>query len=90
MENILKYYEFSDFFTDKSNAFSSNEIAFSELNATHFLIFEKHADTFNLYVSKYVNKKEIGIKSPEILELLVENYDKSKPEHRIAIKQYLK
>ncbi len=89
MENILKYYEFSDFFVDKSNAFSGNEIAFSELNATHFLIFEKYSEAFNLYVSKYVNKKEIGIKSPEILELLVENYDKSKPEHRIALKQYL-
>ena len=28
-------------------------------------------------------------KKPEILESLVQNYDKSIPEHRIAIKQYL-
>ena len=89
MENVLKYYEFSTFFKDKSNTFSGNEIAYSELNSTHFLIFEKHLETYNLYVSKFLNKKEIGVKPPEILELLVENYDKSIPEHRIAIKQYL-
>ena len=89
MENVLKYYEFSDFFKDNSDSFSGNEISFSELNATHFLIFEKNNKTYNLYVSKYSNQKEIGVKPPEILELLVENYDKSIPEHRLAIKQYL-
>lgn len=89
MENVLKYYEFSDFFKDNSQAFSGNEISFSELNDTHFLIFERTNDVYNLYVSKYKNKKEIGVKPPEILELLVENYDKSIPEHRLMIKQYL-
>jgi len=89
MENVLKYYEFSLFSQDKSNTFSDNEIAYTELNATHFLIFEKDKETYNLYVSKYANKNEIGVKPPEILELLVRNYDKSIPEHRIAIKQYL-
>ncbi len=89
MENVLKYYEFSVFFKDTSNSFFGNEIAYTELNSTHFLIFEKMEETYNLYVSKYVHKKEIGVKPPEILELLVENYDKSIPEHRIAIKQYL-
>ncbi|WP_397447365.1 hypothetical protein [Polaribacter sp. R77954] len=89
MENVFKYYEFSDFFQDHSKSFSGNEIAYSELNATHFLIFEKYLETFNLYVSKYTNKTDIGVKPPEILELLVENYDKSIPEHRIALKQYL-
>lgn len=89
MENVLKYYEFSDFFKDKSKAFSGNEIAFTELNSTHYLIFEKEAEKFNLYVSKYSNKNAVGTEPPEILELLIKNYDKSKPEHRIAIKQYL-
>lgn len=89
MENVFKYYEFSDFFEDKSNSFYGNEISYSELNSTHFLIFEKKEETFNLYVSKFVNRIEIGVKPPEILELLVENYDKSIPEHRLAIKQYL-
>ena len=89
MENVLNYYEFSSFFKDESEAFSGNEISFTELNETHFLIFEKNNFSFNLYVSKYKHKNEIGKKPPEILELLVENYDKSKPEHRIAIKQYL-
>ena len=89
MENVLKYYQFSLFIKDESNAFSGNEIAFTELNSTHFLIFEKNGEAYNLYVSKYSNKNEIGVKSPEILELLVENYDKNLPEHRIAIKQYL-
>ena len=89
MEYVLKYYEFSLFKKDESNAFSGNEIAYTELNETHFLIFEKKEETYNLYVSKYVNKKEIGINAPTILELLVENYDKSIPEHRMAIKQYL-
>lgn len=89
MENVLKYYEFSTFFKDVSNSFSGNEISYSELNSTHFLIFEKKEQAYNLFVSKYAHKKEIGVKPPEILELLVENYDKSIPEHRIAIKQYL-
>jgi hypothetical protein len=89
MENVLKYYEFSLFKKDESNTFAGNDIAYTELNETHFLIFEKKEDTYNLYVSKYANKKEIGVKPPEILELLVENYDKSIPEHRLAIKQYL-
>lgn len=89
MENVLKYYEFSEFFLDTSKTFSGNEISFSELNETHFLIFEKVLDTYNLYVSKFLHKKDIGVKSPEIIEMLVENYDKSKPAHRLMIKQYL-
>jgi hypothetical protein len=89
MENVLKYYEFSLFKKDESGSFSGNEIAFTELNATHFLIFEKKDEIYNLYVSKYGSKNEICFKPPEILELLVENYDKSIPEHRKAIKQYL-
>mgnify|MGYP000232878517 CR=1 FL=1 len=89
MENVFNYYEFSSFFIDESSAFSGNEIAFTELNSEHFLIFEKNNSHYNLYVSKYKNKSEIGKKAPEILELLVENYDKSVPEHRIAMKQYL-
>ena len=89
MENILKYYDFSSFKKDESGAFSGNEISFTELNTTHFLIFEKNNSSYNLYVSRYKNKKEIGRKPPEILELLVENYDKSVPEHRVAIRKYL-
>jgi hypothetical protein len=88
MENVFKYYQFSEFFKDESGTFSSNEISFSELNETHFLIFEKTATTYNLYVSRFKNKKEIGENPPEILEILIENYDKSIPEHRMAIKQY--
>ena len=42
----------------------------------------------NLYVSKYHQKKDIGVRKPEILELLIENYNKSIPAHRVAIKQY--
>ncbi|WP_334055810.1 hypothetical protein [Polaribacter sp. P097] len=89
MENVLKYYEFSDFKKDSSEAFSNNDIAYTELNDTHFLIFEKEENQFNLYVSKYNSRSEIGKKKPLILELLVSNYDKSKPEHRLAIKRYL-
>ncbi|MCH3882818.1 MULTISPECIES: hypothetical protein [Tenacibaculum] len=93
MENVFRYYDFSTFFIDKSGAFSGNEIAYTELNTEHFLIFEKNIknnlEHYNLYVSKYVGKKEIGQKPPEILQLLVENYDKSLPEHRLKIKQYL-
>ena len=89
MENVSKYYEFSTFFLDASDSFSGNEISFTELNETHFLIFEKKNTTYNLYVSRYQSKKDIGVKSPEILEILVENYDKSIPAHRLMIKQYL-
>ena len=89
MENVLKYYDFSDFSEDQSNTFSGNEIAFTELNSEHFLIFEKKTDSYNLYVSRFLSKKEVGVKPPEILELLVENYDKSIPEHRIILRKYL-
>ncbi|CAM1361449.1 conserved hypothetical protein [Tenacibaculum litoreum] len=89
MENIFRYYEFSDFFKDDSGTFKENEISFSELNKEHFLIFEKKESQYNLYVSKYKSKKGIGKEPPEILELLVENYDKSIPEHRIVLRKYL-
>ncbi|GAB7257778.1 hypothetical protein [Polaribacter sp. OB-PA-B3] len=89
MENVFKYFEFSDFFKDQSGSFSGNEICFTDLNDTHFLIFEKDGLQYNLYVSKFLNKKEVGYKQPEILELVVSNYNKSKPEHRIALRQYL-
>ena len=87
---MFKYYEFSDFKVDTSQAFSGNEISYSVLNDTHFLIFEKNGNEYNLYVSKYKGKNEVGVKKPEILELLIKNYDKSIPEHRLAITQYLK
>ncbi|RSC95987.1 hypothetical protein [Tenacibaculum singaporense] len=89
MENIFRYYEFSDFLKDSSGTFQENEISFSELNKEHFLIFEKKELQYNLYVSKYNSKKDIGKEPPEILELLVENYDKSIPEHRIVLRKYL-
>ncbi len=89
MENVFKYYEFSTFFLDRSGTFSGNEICYTVLNETHFLIFEKKNSTYNLFVSRYKTKNDVGVKSPEILELLVENYDKSIPSHRIAIKQYI-
>ncbi|QTE23757.1 hypothetical protein [Polaribacter cellanae] len=89
MNNILDYYEFSNFFKDESGSFSGNEISFTELNETHFLIFEKEKEQFNLYVSKYSGKKDIGKKEPEILELVVKNYDKSISEHRVALRKYV-
>lgn len=89
MENIFRYYEFSDFLKDSSGTFQENEISFSELNKEHFLIFEKKELQYNLYVSKYNSKKDIGKEPPEILELLVENYDKSISEHRIVLRKYL-
>lgn len=89
MENVFRYYEFSEFIKDTSNTFSGNEICFSKLNEEHFLIFEKIKTTYNLYVSKYLSQEDIGKKKPEIIELLVENYDKSLPEHRIILRQYL-
>jgi len=64
-------------------------ICYTELNEEHFLIFEKEKTQYNLYVSKYASKKDIGVKPPEILESLVVGYDKSIPEHRIILRQYL-
>lgn len=90
MDTILKYYEFSDFFKDQSNIFSGNDIAYTILNDTHFLIFERNKEVYTLFVSKYASKSQIGKEKPEILEILVENYDKSIPAHRLAITQYLK
>jgi len=89
MDNVFKYYQFSTFFKDNSGAFSGNEISYTSLNDTHFLIFEKKNTSYVLYVSKYLQRSDIGIEKPLILELLVEDYDKSLPEHRLMIKQYL-
>ncbi len=89
MENIFKYFDFSSFKKDNSNTFNGNEISYTELNSEHFLIFEKVQNHYNLYVSKYKNKQEICVKPPEILELLLENYDKSNAQHRVAIRRYL-
>jgi hypothetical protein len=79
MENVLKYYEFSSFFKDNSGVF----------NDTHFLIFEKEEEKYNLYVSRYRNDKEIGFEKPEILETVIKNYKKSSPTHRIALRKYI-
>jgi hypothetical protein len=89
MENVFKYFEFSDFFKDESNTFSGNEICFTILNETHFLIFEKDKLKYNLFVSKFLQKEDVGFKSPEILELVISDYDKSIPEHRIVLRQYV-
>lgn len=89
METILDYYEFSTFFKDESDAFSGNQISFRELNETHFLIFEKENLKYNLYVSRFKTQKEIGKKKPDILELVVTDYDKSVSEHRVALRKYL-
>lgn len=88
MENVLKYFEFSTFINDKSNTFSGS-IAFSEVNQHHFLIFEKINNEFNLYVTRYEEKHQIGKEKPEVIELLINNYDKSLPEHRIILRKYL-
>ena len=88
MENVLKYFEFSEFIKDNSGTFSS-QISYSELNPQHFLIFEKDGNNYNLYISKYKNVSELGNKSPAILELLVKDYDKSNSEHRITLRRYM-
>ena len=89
MEYVLKYYQFSEFFKDESGVFHANEICYTILNDTHFLIFEKEDTIYNLYVARYQNSKEIGCKTPEIIELVVKNYKKSSPEHRIALRKYV-
>ena len=89
MENILKYYEFSDFIGDRSGAFQYHHIAYTSLNETHFLIFEKEGNQYHLHVARYGSEHEIGQQQPEIFELVVSNYDKSIPEHRIALRRYL-
>ena len=89
MEIILQYYGFSDFFNDQSGSFSGNPISYLALNPQHFLIFELATDkTYNLYVSQFKNENLIGNSKPEILELIVENYDKSNPKHRLALRAY--
>ena len=88
MTNVFLYYDFTSFFKDKSDTFSGNEICYSELNSEHFLIFEKKEDNYNLYISKYKSKKDVGENKPIILEMIIENYDKSIPEHRVAIRRY--
>ncbi|MBT3547826.1 MAG: hypothetical protein HN487_09085 [Flavobacterium sp.] len=89
MDNIFKYFDFSPFKKDASSSFDGNEISYTELNSEHFLIFEKEQQHYNLYVSKYNNEAEIGNISPEILEILVTNYDKSNSDHRVALRRYL-
>ena len=89
MDNIFKYFNFSPFKKDTSSSFDGNEISYTVLNSEHFLIFEKEQQHYNLYVSKYKNEAEIGNISPEILEILVTNYDKSNSGHRVALRRYL-
>ena len=91
MENVLKYFEFSDFFEDTSGTFSGNLISYSVLNEEHFLIFQKtqeNKEIYTLFVAKYAAEKEIGNMQPLILELLVKQYDESNPEHRILLRKY--
>lgn len=88
MENILKYYEFTPFFKDLSGVFAHNMVSYSQLNKNHFLIFEKNRSCYNLYISKYSSKKEVGKENPLALENVIADYSKSNPSHRIALKKY--
>ena len=88
MTNVFLYYDFTDFITDESHSFSGNKICYSELNAEHFMIFEKEGGKYNLFISKYASKNDIGKKPPLILETLVKDYNKSIPEHRVILRRY--
>lgn len=89
MEVVFQYFDFSSFFKDESDVFNGNQVCYSILNKHHFLIFEQTIENqYNLYVAKFDNEKSIGFNKPELIELVVENYDKSKPAHRIALKSY--
>lgn len=88
MENVFKYYDFTSFSKDTSGVFSGNEICYTELNKTHFLIFESILNQYNLYVARYQSKYDIGKNQPEIIEVVVKDYNKDIPEHRVALKRY--
>ena len=88
MTNVFLYFDFKPFFKDASGAFDGNDICYSQLNSEHFLIFESNNGNYNLYISQYKSKNEIGVQAPLILELLIENYDKNIAEHRVAIRRY--
>ena len=69
--------------------------AFSTMGFTFIVPFAKVSYQFEAILTLFrvqldtKTVKEIGIKQPEILEILVKGYDKSKSEHRMLIKQYL-
>lgn len=88
MENIFRYYEFSPFEEDQSGFFSGHPVSYSQLNDTHYLIFEKEGDAYHLHVARFADSKNIKNKAPELLETLVRNYDKGIPEHRVILKRY--
>lgn len=90
MEIVLQYYGFSSFTPDQSSSFEGHQIAYLGLNDKHFLIFElTKTSGYNLYIAQYQDKSQVGRHDPEILELLVADYDKSIPEHRLALRAYL-
>lgn len=90
MDIVLDYYGFSSFTKDESQAFNGNDISHFALNNHHALVFEREDEnTFHLHITKFSNLKDLGNKQPEILETIVENYDKSKPEHRLALRAYV-
>ena len=73
MENVLKYYEFSEFKKDNSEAFSNNEIAYTELNETHYLIFEKDGNKAFVKVLKW---REINNDKDTIIYGMVKEFIK--------------
>lgn len=90
MDIVLDYYGFSPFSKDESGSFNGNDISHLVLNDHHALVFERtKEDVFHLHITKVSNLIELGTKQPEILETIVENYDKSKPEHRLALRAYV-
>ena len=90
MDIVLDYYGFSPFSKDESQVFNGNDISHLALNDHHALVFEHtKEDVYLLHITKFANLKDLGIKQPEILETIVENYDKSKPEQRLALMAYV-
>lgn len=90
MDIVLDYYGFSSFFNDSSGVFSNHKISYLALNKQHVLVFELTAENkYNLHVAKYLQLDDVGKKSPEIIETIVEDYNKSNPEHRLALRAYV-
>ncbi len=87
MEQLLDYYDFSDFRKDESLFFDT--ISFSSIKDDLYLVIEKKEEMYHIHFTSYSNQNDIGKVKPLGLNTLIEDFKIDNNQHRKIIQQYL-
>ncbi|MDO6803270.1 hypothetical protein Q4595_12500 [Wenyingzhuangia sp. 1_MG-2023] len=87
MEQLLDYYNFSEFQKDESLFFDT--ISFSWIKDNLYIILEKKEDRYYVHFTSYDEKNHIGKQKPTGINTLIDDFQIDDNDHRKTIQQYL-